>query len=100
MLVGVTIIEAPFPEEAPPQLPVYHCHVEPSEPSVPDTESEEENPLQIIVGEALTEPAIVELSTTVTEILTQFVVLQSPSALTKYVSFAKVLTVGETPKVT
>ena len=99
MIVGVTVINAPFPVDVLPQETVYHFQEELSLPNVPVTDSVEENPLQIIAGEALTELAIIELSTTVTETFSQLVVLQSPSALTKYVSFAKVLTVGEAPKV-
>ena len=78
--MGLTEIEAPWPINVPPQLPVYQFQVAPV-PRVPLTDIVLVCPTQIVAGDA---PALVtvdiELTTTWKEM--QAVVLQVPTALT------------------
>ena len=80
--VGETVIERPFPSNAPPQDPEYHSQVElvPREP--PATFKTTKSPEQIDVSEAVIDVGSVEGVDKVTEVLTQLVTLQFPEAST------------------
>ena len=67
----------PFPHEDKYQ---YQFAEVPRKP--PETFKPEDSPGQIVVGDAETEDRVVEKSSTIIVVFTQFVVLHKPSALT------------------
>jgi hypothetical protein len=83
--------EEPVDTSAPPQEPLYHFQLAPVPKLPPFTESVVLFPIQMVVVPVI-EVAGIEVSCTVTVTLLQMVLLQVPSALTKYV----VVEFGET----
>ena len=81
-MVGVTVMEVPFPDEVPPQEAVYHCHVAPVPKVPPVNVIVEGTPEQTPVGEAFADDAAIDVVFNVTFVLTQVVLPQAPSALT------------------
>ena len=88
--VGERTKETPVPLVIPPHETEYHFQYAPSPKLPPVKLKVEGEPVQINDGEAKAEVAEVEFVQTETVVLTQVVVLQGPSILTKY----NVLTVG------
>jgi hypothetical protein len=89
--VGDTVMLAPVPADVPPHDDVYHFQLAPVPRLPPLTDSVVFLPLQIVVVPVI-EVAGTDVSCTVTVTLLQMVLLQVPSALTKYV----VVAVGDT----
>ncbi len=94
MAPGETETDVPEPTNVPPHEPLYQRQTPPAPKEPPLTVRVEEPPEQTEVGVAEAEVGDVEMEFTVTLTLTltQDVVLQVPSALTKYV----VVAAGET----
>jgi hypothetical protein len=93
--VGVTTTLAPIPTEYDPQEYQYHFQYSVLPRLPPDKFRVADEPLQIIAGEAEAELAGVEFEQTVIVTLAQVVVLQVPSALTKYIlSVVAVIIIG------
>lgn len=90
-------MELPVPTEVPPQELVNHCVIAPVPIKPPLTVSVVLLPLQMVV-EPVTPVGSVERVLTVTVTLAQVVVLQGPSARTKYVVVAVGNTVTEVPE--
>lgn len=84
VLAGETIIEVPDPKYEPPQDAVYQSQLAPV-PNAPPVIDKVELPEQIEAGVEAAEPGEVEMELIDIVVLTQIVVLQSPSALTQYV---------------
>ena len=82
-MVGVTVMDVPFPDEVPPQETVYHFHVDPPVPILPTTDNVVDEPLHIVVVPVIDVGAVASVFT-VTVVCAQLVgiVLHPPSALT------------------
>ena len=76
------MIEAPLPNNAPPQLPEYQYQLEPGPKMPPLSLSVDDEPEIIAVGDAVADVGGVERVLIVNVPLTQGVVLHNPSALT------------------
>jgi hypothetical protein len=94
---GLTVIELPVPMEVPPQLPSYHFHeafapnVPPETASVTLAPAHRESLVEVIAN------AATERLFTLIVRLTHILLLQAPSARTKYVVVTVGLTVIEEP---
>jgi hypothetical protein len=85
---GETVSEVPVPTTVPPQLPVDHTQTAPVPKEPPTRLSVVDVPLQTGLADALIEVGAVDRVFTVTVTLAHAVVLQVPSARTKYVVVA------------
>jgi hypothetical protein len=90
--VGDTVMLVPVPADAPPHDDVYHFQLAPVPRLPPLIDNVLVLPLHIVVALADAVVAGTDVSCTVTVTLLQMVLLQVPSALTKYV----VVAVGDT----
>jgi hypothetical protein len=93
-VVGAKITVVPFPTGELPQEPEYQYQAAPVPKVPPDILIVSDSPLHIDIELVTIESADIEFELTVIETLLQIVVLQIPSALTKYV----MLVVGLTTK--
>ena len=78
---GLTVMVDPDPTALPPQAVVYHSQEAFAPRFPPETLSKQMSPGQMLFKEGIIAVAAVDVSKVVIETLTQFVVLQVPSAL-------------------
>lgn len=94
---GDTEMLLPLPTSAPPQLPLYHCQLAAVPRLPPLTLRVDEAPLQMLIVVLFIDVAGLEAELVLIVMLWQAVVLQAPTAFTKYVVVDAGFTAMELP---